>query len=223
MKIDDVSTIAVDTRWVLPTKTKKIHRAATPMGYTARCTFDYTATVVHRGGQPLLFSVWLDKFHDHPKNPDYSKQLIRFRKLAKNIKKFKKQHKTSDRPEPTSQFPNSFVSFETFLRYIVSETHQDDPHWGSFYRLCAPCDIDYNIITKVETLDQDSDDIFKILKIPKFVGPFPKSNFHSNSVTEEFLKEIFRKLPKELVMRLYSHYEEDFVLFGYGFEEYLGE
>lgn len=169
-----------------------------------------------------LYSVWLDKFHNHPEKPDYSKQLIRFRKLAKNVAKFKKPHKTSDGLELT-RHPDSFVSFQTFLRYIVSETHQDDPHWGSFYKLCAPCDISYNIITKVETLDEDSDEIFKILKIPKSVGHFPKSNFHSNFVSEEFLKELYKKLPRELVIRLYAHYEEDFVLFGYGIEEYLAD
>ena len=75
----------------------------------------------------------------------------------------------------------------------------------------------------METLDEDSDEIFKILKIPKFVGHFPKSNFHSNYVSEDFLKELYKKLPRELVNRLYAHYEEDFVLFGYGIEEYLAD
>ena len=169
-----------------------------------------------------LYSVWMDKFHVHPNKLDYTRQLASFKKLAKRMNliigkenSLKQHHIIKDE--------NSMVDFETFLRFIAYGEKIDDPHWGSYYKLCAPCDINYNIIIKLETLDSEIEDVFRILKVPKFVGKFPSGNFHSGSknVTDELVKNIYRSLPNELVLDLYEHYREDFILFDYEIETWL--
>ena len=78
------------------------------------------------------------------------------------------------------------------------------------------------MITKLETINIDAEEIFKVLKIPKSVGSFPTSNFHSSeSISDKDLQNIFKKYPKKLILDLYRHYKEDFILFDYKIDDYL--
>ena len=48
------------------------------------------------------------------------------------------------------------ISTNQFLQLIVRRNSDfDDPHWRTYYKLCFPCDINYDQILKLETIEND--------------------------------------------------------------------
>ena len=170
-----------------------------------------------------LYSAWKDKFNIHTDFPDYEKHLVtgKWLKYTKIIRKFEKQ-------PPFLKFEKrSRVDFKAFLEYIVQEKGYGDTHWASYWDECAPCKIKYNIISKLESVDEDVEYIFSLIDAPTRIGEFPKTSFNSKKQSAamnkdvETVSEIFRRLEPELVEKLYQKYKWDFVLFDYSHEEFF--
>jgi len=121
-----------------------------------------------------LYSAWKDKFNIHTDFPDYEKHLVngKWLKFTRIIKKFEKQ-------PPFLKFEKSRVDFKAFLEYIVQEKGYGDTHWASYWDECAPCKIKYNIISKLESVDEDVEYIFSLIDAPARIGEFPKTSFNS--------------------------------------------
>ena len=110
-------------------------------------------------------------------------------------------------------------------------------------RRCIPCAIDYDVIIKFETLEEDSqylieqchlEDKLKVIhenaaptgartpqgqknKSKKGKSGQPAVKPSDNSKTLEFFKDI----DKEKIKQLYEHYKFDFQIFDYSAEEYF--
>ena len=69
------------------------------------------------------------------------------------------------------------------------------------------------MIGRYESIHEEVDHVLEWLKVPQFVGKFPKSDrpFHATKV----LRNYFSKLSSTLRLRLISAYLSDFLLFGY--------
>ncbi|XP_061173411.1 carbohydrate sulfotransferase 9-like [Saccostrea echinata] len=55
------------------------------------------------------------------------------------------------------------VTFQEFLDYVVSQAsngYNINRHWAPVYLLCRPCDVRYDVISKIETLTEDLHFIF---------------------------------------------------------------
>lgn len=69
------------------------------------------------------------------------------------------------------------LSFATFIQYLLDpHTEQLAPfneHWRQVHRLCHPCQIDYDFVGKLETLDQDAAQLLRLLKVDKLLQ-FPR-------------------------------------------------
>ena len=47
-------------------------------------------------------------------------------------------------------------------------------HWERYHSLCYPCDIDYDYLLKLDTIEEDSDWLFKKFKIENI--KYPRGN-----------------------------------------------
>lgn len=108
------------------------------------------------------------------------------------------------------------VSFANFIQYLLDpHTEQLGPfneHWRQVHRLCHPCQIDYDFVGKLETLDQDAAQLLRLLKVDQHLR-FPPS--YRNRTASSWEEGWFASIPLAWRRQLYQLYEADFVLFGY--------
>uniref|UniRef100_A0A8D0G377 Carbohydrate sulfotransferase n=1 Tax=Sphenodon punctatus TaxID=8508 RepID=A0A8D0G377_SPHPU len=114
------------------------------------------------------------------------------------------------------------VSFPDFIHYLLDpRTEKMAPfneHWRQVYRLCHPCQIDYDFVGKLETLDEDAAHLLQLLNVDKLLH-FPPS--YRNRTASSWEEDWFAKIPLAWRQQLYKLYEPDFVLFGYPKPEHL--
>ena len=107
----------------------------------------------------------------------------------------------------------SFISFFS--------PNQINRHWRPFYLRCGYCDVNYDVIGKMETFAQDFNYIKSLRNLTSFPGgPETVPKYHSNTDTnkpdqERRILGYFVGLPKRLKMQLEDMYRLDFELFGY--------
>ncbi|XP_027217445.2 carbohydrate sulfotransferase 11 [Penaeus vannamei] len=94
-----------------------------------------------------------------------------------------------------------------------------DVHWQPFFNRCAPCDIKYKAIVKVETFSEDQQHIQQLMGIPD-PPQSPENctiNKHTSSgpSTDSLTKLYFSQMTPWERMRVYLAYYYDFQLFGY--------
>ncbi|XP_059089892.1 carbohydrate sulfotransferase 11-like [Tigriopus californicus] len=116
--------------------------------------------------------------------------------------------------------PKRALQFRHFVAYLLSTpTRLYDPHWSPMWLHCAPCQIPYRQIVKVETLVQD----FHFLqeRIPNFPHHALPFLHQSQRGTE---KETIRKHWQELngleKATFFKIYQNDFLLFDYDVHEF---
>ncbi|XP_015974624.2 carbohydrate sulfotransferase 12 isoform X2 [Rousettus aegyptiacus] len=108
------------------------------------------------------------------------------------------------------------VSFANFIQYLL-DPHTEklapfNEHWRQVHRLCHPCQIEYDFVGKLETLDQDAAQLLRLLKVDKRLH-FPPS--YRNRTASSWEEGWFAQIPLAWRQQLYKLYEADFVLFGY--------
>ncbi|XP_026863773.2 carbohydrate sulfotransferase 12 isoform X1 [Electrophorus electricus] len=106
--------------------------------------------------------------------------------------------------------------FLNFIQYLLdANTEKEMPfneHWRQVYRLCHPCQINYDFVGKLETLDEDAEHLLRILRVDNVVE-FPGGN-HNRTVSS-WEENWFANIPYKSRRELYKLYEADFRLFGY--------
>ncbi|XP_069889537.1 carbohydrate sulfotransferase 12 [Dipodomys merriami] len=108
------------------------------------------------------------------------------------------------------------VTFAHFIQYLL-DPHTEtlapfNEHWRQIYRLCHPCQIDYDFVGKLETLDDDAAQLLRLLKVDGRLH-FPPS--YRNRTASSWEEGWFAGIPLAWRRQLYKLYEADFVLFGY--------
>ncbi|KAM4698782.1 carbohydrate sulfotransferase 12 isoform 1-T2 [Rhinophrynus dorsalis] len=115
-------------------------------------------------------------------------------------------------------------SFSQFIQYLLdAQTEKQKPfneHWRQVYRLCHPCQIEYDFIGKLESLDQDAALLLRQLNIDSLFQ-FPPS--YRNRTASSWEEDWFSKIPLSWRQKLYKLYEADFVLFDYHRPDHLLE
>lgn len=161
----------------------------------------YTKFVFVRDPLSRILSGYKDKFVDH--------HNVVFSKMARFIIK-------SYRTDPgLNTFPN--VTFTEFIRYLVDkEGHRSNVHWKPIHNQNYPCEIEYDVIGRLEDAHEDIPYVLKRLGIYDLTdygkGPPKKPN-------NDLIKQYYSQLPVDLLHKLYKLYEPDFLLFGYDMPE----
>ena len=83
----------------------------------------------------------------------------------------------------------------------------------SYEELCLPCDIDYDFIGHLETIDNDGPCILQKAGIDDLVS-FPMKNA-STSTTE--MEKFYSQISRETILKIRKIYNNDFEMHGYSF------
>uniref|UniRef100_A0A3B3BR44 Carbohydrate sulfotransferase n=1 Tax=Oryzias melastigma TaxID=30732 RepID=A0A3B3BR44_ORYME len=107
-------------------------------------------------------------------------------------------------------------SFYNFIQYLLDPQAEKkepfEPHWRQMFRLCHPCLVEYDFVGHQETLQEDAQELLKMLKLEDEIQ-FPPS--YENMTSHNSVKDWFQSVPLEDRRKLYKMYEKDFQLFGY--------
>ncbi|RVE60568.1 hypothetical protein OJAV_G00182300 [Oryzias javanicus] len=107
-------------------------------------------------------------------------------------------------------------SFYNFIQYILDPRTERkapfEPHWRQMFRLCHPCLVEYDFVGHQETLQEDAQELLRILNLEDDIK-FPPS--YENMTSVDSVTEWFQSVPLEDRRKLFKLYEKDFQLFGY--------
>lgn len=114
------------------------------------------------------------------------------------------------------------VTFREFVRYLLdTETQRDGPlneHWRPAFDLCRPCQINYDVVGKYETLERDADFVLgKIAGAGRRLS-FPRINKTVN--TFRLMNELLANVSQEEAFKLYQLYALDFKMFDYHYSDF---
>ena len=151
-----------------------------------------------------LVTVFVNKFINTPKD-----DIVNFRyKWARHMMKLTK-HKNKAHPRGKALH---FLEFMQYLTIDKSSTFQE--HWKPIYLLCHPCIINYDYIGKLETLEEDSNNILKNIEAPNNIK-FPLADESTRDSKNNVFFSLMNKIDAELQEKVEKVYSTDFELFGY--------
>ncbi|KAM9785334.1 carbohydrate sulfotransferase 12-like [Syngnathus typhle] len=168
----------------------------------------YTKFLFVRDPFLRLISAYRDKFQ--LRNEDF------YRRFGKVM-----LQRYANQPTPPESVDQAFAagahpSFSHFIQYLLDpQTEKDSPfneHWQQVYRLCHPCQIQYDFVGHLETAEEDAEHLLRLLRVDNVVE-FPTS--HRNVTASDSESDWFGTVPLEVRRELYKLYEPDFRLFGY--------
>ncbi|KAF6217200.1 hypothetical protein GE061_001554 [Apolygus lucorum] len=135
------------------------------------------------------------------------------------IAKYRKQYKKGDKK---SSFPR-WPTISEFVNYLMDSRKKGealDMHWATMTEFCTPCQINFDIIIKFETLEEDQMYLIELVGVEDKIKPEWK-NPSKGRMTQEVLHSYYSQLTVNQVLALYSIYKYDFDLFGYSIKKYL--
>ncbi|XP_056402776.1 carbohydrate sulfotransferase 8-like [Hyla sarda] len=111
----------------------------------------------------------------------------------------------------------SDVTFEEFVRFLLQEDPRNmDIHWRPMHHICDPCNIQYDIYGKFETIKLDADYLLRSIKAPYYLKYPSIKEYPNESRTNEIIsKGYFKSLSKLQLQGLAKIYHFDFVMFNY--------
>ncbi|XP_054633953.1 carbohydrate sulfotransferase 12-like [Dunckerocampus dactyliophorus] len=107
-------------------------------------------------------------------------------------------------------------TFQQFISYLLdAETEREsifNEHWRQVHRLCHPCQVKYDFIGRLETLETDALQLLKLLQVDHLLR-FPSGARNRTAASWE--RDWFSQIPISMRTALYKLYQADFELFGY--------
>jgi len=186
-----------------------------------------------------VVSAYRDKLAGFSRNPHY---LDMRKRIIQRHRKKKKDNSNI----PTFHEAVDFLLEELEKLESGKEKIFIDGHFMPYSRRCLPCSMDYDIIIKFETLEEDSNYIIKqchmedLLKVSHEnnapTGPKTEQGFKNKSKKVKQGKEkpkeedrvfvsldFFKDIPVNKIKQLYRYYRQDFEIFGYSADEYFDQ
>ncbi|XP_071943424.1 carbohydrate sulfotransferase 9-like [Antedon mediterranea] len=106
------------------------------------------------------------------------------------------------------------LKFGEFVKMLISKKPILNIHWGKMSTRCHPCDIDYDIIGRMEDIDNYANYILKLIGSDLQFPKPPKTHF-TNSSSHDRLVRNYSEISDSELESLYQTYLYDFLLFGY--------
>lgn len=162
----------------------------------------YTKVLVVRNPISRLLSCYRDKFL--PK----SNKLPAFNKILVDLKL-------------SGKLENNSLDFGSFVRLLVSGTldefsdgHTEPRHWVPQSELCYPCEINYQHVLKVESLQEEVRWLFREVGVPKTVQLLNENSMNDGDNHSEIV-ELSAAISQTHLQTLYEYYKDDFHVFDY--------
>ncbi|XP_001603452.1 carbohydrate sulfotransferase 11 [Nasonia vitripennis] len=172
----------------------------------------YNKLIVVRHPFERLLSAYRNKFEA---KRERSSAYFQSRFGRKIIKKF--------RPNATKEslLKGDDVTFGEFVDFVTksNEYGTRNEHWNSISELCHPCLVNYNLISKYETLVEDATEILERIDVDSI--PFPVRPQNSQP-TSTILDKYYSSLTLSQLRDLAELYRSDLYLFDYSLEQILG-
>ncbi|XP_015182782.1 PREDICTED: carbohydrate sulfotransferase 11-like [Polistes dominula] len=113
------------------------------------------------------------------------------------------------------------VTFREFVEFIIndSENGTKNEHWRPIYELCHPCIVNYNLVSKYETLVEDATEVLERMNVVSVNFPSKPS---SSEPTSKKLDRYYSTLSYKQLRKLEDLYKLDLKLFDYSLEDVLG-
>ena len=145
-----------------------------------------------------LLSAFKNKL-EHNRNSNYEQ-------LRKEIVKKYRKVKSNKTKLPT---------FKEFIRFILDGGNLKDPHWIPIYLRIFACKLEYDFLGKVETFSQDTTYLMNRFSWRGLSTIWKNKSNYTNDKSK-----YFSQITKNELMRLYSLYRNDFLLFNYTISPY---
>ncbi|KAK2157740.1 hypothetical protein LSH36_185g00028 [Paralvinella palmiformis] len=147
----------------------------------------------------------------------YKNKFLTPTPILKRYQKFIKM--TFKENSTTDEAGRIKLTFDQFLYLIVKyyETSFKNEHWLSYYEHCHPCNIKYDYIIKLETIEHDLKMFYKnYFKSNERQDVIRRHNGRSN-ITDKLgeVTKFFSAIDPTIVKELLNIYKKDFVLFSY--------
>ncbi|XP_018008802.1 carbohydrate sulfotransferase 11 [Hyalella azteca] len=106
-----------------------------------------------------LISAYRDKISTKSVKTQFNKFLRRYNMPI--ISKYRQQ-------EPHDEFYKDVPTFPEFVQYLLETPVEDyNEHWLPYHIICRPCDVPYNVVLKLESLDEDMQTLVFITGFPE--------------------------------------------------------
>nr|ANI86011.1 sulfotransferase [Locusta migratoria migratoria] len=159
-----------------------------------------------------LLSAYRNKI-EGAKNPYY-------RKLSKHIAQQSRynQVQMADVPNTVRSGP----TFPEFVDYIIN-SRKFDEHWAPYHSFCTPCNVNFTVIAKMETLDRDEEYIIHKAGLQRLLLPShfrfkPRTAINKardGKATAALVEKYYSQLTKKQMEKLHKIYGTDFEMFDY--------
>ncbi|KAF0299159.1 Carbohydrate sulfotransferase 11 [Amphibalanus amphitrite] len=122
-------------------------------------------------------------------------------------------------PPPRQPAP---LTFPEFLRSVAAQDVGDE-HWKPYFAHCTPCNVDYDLIGKFETLEEDNRYIADQIGIKDYTELLlPQlGNRNKRGPTSNTTREYFSQVTRSELMKVYKMFYMDFLMFNYTVDQYL--
>ena len=111
-------------------------------------------------------------------------------------------------------------TFSEFVDYLLrTPVDQYNDHWVPYWLHCHLCEIEYDVIGKMETINEDIDFITEKSGLAALNVTLPWANRRASK--ENLSLEYFKQLTQSQVEKLYQIYLPDFQMFGYEADQYF--
>ena len=114
------------------------------------------------------------------------------------------------------------VRFPEYVRHLIdSPTWKLNEHWLPYFDLCRPCEIKYDFIGSIDTLEQDVRHVMREIHAneTKYYIKKSKGSLHTTK-TKQTTASYFKEISKKDFEHVLAIYKEDHELFGYPLPEY---
>ncbi|XP_071537171.1 carbohydrate sulfotransferase 11-like [Panulirus ornatus] len=127
----------------------------------------------------------------------------------------------------------SFPSFREFVLYVSDQVllclpyinsncmKNIDVHWQPLHDRCAPCDIQYDVIAKVETFAEDEKYLSQLMGLPLKHTEFSRLHIARGTPTADFTRTYFSTLSNSERDKVFRAFYYDFLLFGYSYDMFF--
>ena len=180
----------------------------------------YKTILVVRNPFERLYSAYVDKFINGYKRLDSFKK---YRNATKEMF-----------PDVKESHGSLFITFEQFLKMITLakktphlnylDKARTDEHWATIYSRCAPCQVRYDFILKLHTINHDKElilPLFNATDLPSMnTGTSHRENIFNVKIPD--IMTAYRNVKLDITQEIKTIYKRDLELFDYGFDKEAG-